>query len=332
MSLVEGLQDSRPKFTGETPEKNSALQWQGLQETKLITRRELLIRSASLAAAVPAAKFAAAIPPPRRLKSISLHLFQVTPADAVETCRGTVAMGYKEMEATYKEYQACSTEIAPTPLKKVSIEAQGTEGLFAPGREDALNRIFEDVSKWGFPYIGVNHSGRQIDDELKGKSYLDRFRIFADRFNCAGERARAAGIKKLLYHNAPEGFEPSEGTFGHQIVWDALDRNNCGIQMDIYWFKQAGLDPAVYLKKFTGRVPAIHMKDIPPGMPVAYTHPAPEAILDIGNGIMDWPAILRAAEDAGVEHYSVEPADVKNGAELLVHAKKSYDYLSKLEF
>jgi len=304
----------------------------GSREVKLITRRELLIGAASLAAAMPAAKYAAASPAPKRLKSISLHLFQVTPADAAETCRGALAIGFREMEATYKEYQACSSQIGPSPLKKVSIEAQGTEGLFAPGKEDALNRIFEDVSKWGFPYIGVNHSGREIDDELKGKGYLDRFRIFAERFNRAGERARAAGIKKLLYHNAPEGFEPSGGTFGHQIVWDALDRNNCGIQMDIFWFKQAGLDPVAFLKQFSGRVPAIHMKDIPPGMPVAYTHPAPEAVLDIGSGIMDWPAILRAAEAAGVEHYSVEPPDVKNGAELLVHAKKSYDYLSKLEF
>jgi sugar phosphate isomerase/epimerase len=217
-------------------------------------------------------------------------------------------------------------------LKKVSVEAQGTDALLAPGRERELDQIFEDAHIWRFDYVGISYNGNETDSELRGRSYLDRFRIFADRFNRAGQRARSAGLKRLLYHNMPFGFTPSDGTYGHQLVWDALDPNNCAIQLDVYWVKLSGHDPVSLLQKLSGRVKVMHMKDMPDGLPIGYVHPRPEDIVDIGSGSLDWPAILRAAESAGVENYTVEPPDVKNAAELLVHAKKSYDYLSKLDF
>jgi sugar phosphate isomerase/epimerase len=290
------------------------------------------MQSASMAAAEPLARLAAALPAPRKLKAISLHLFQVSPEDAADTCQAAIAMGYTQMEATYKELQACWPQITPSPLMKVSVEAQGTDVLLAPGKEHDIERVFEDAQKWGFEYVGISYNGGETDGELSGRSYLDRYRIFAERFNRAGVKARSAGLKKLLYHNMPFGFTPSNGTCGHQIVWDALDQNNCAIQLDVYWVKLSGHDPGTLLKQLSGRVKVMHMKDLPSGLPVAYVHQRPEDVLDIGTGSLDWAAILRAAESAGVANYTVEPPDVKNGAELMVHAKRSYEYLSKLEF
>ena len=307
----------------------------------MITRRNLLIQSALLAGALPAARLAsAALKREQKLHAISLHLFQVKPTDAAQTCRAASAMGYAEIEATYQELQSCGAAIAASPIKKLSVEAQGSDVFLAPGKEGELRRVLDDSRKWGFSYVGMSYNNTKSDDEIARFDYLDRFRLYAERFNRAADMARAAGLTKLLYHNMPFGFTPGEDTsghqpdktFGHQIVWDRIDHPSCGIQLDVYWVKLAGLNPATLLKSLSGRVEILHLKDLPAGMPVAYEHPNPTDILDIGAGVMNWPEVLRAARSAGVKHFTVEPPDVKNAAELMVHAQKSYDYLSQLKF
>ena len=74
------------------------------------------------------------------------------------------------------------------------------------------------------------------------------------------------------------------------------------------------------------------MKDKPAGPPPMPDHAtASSNMLDVGDGSMDWPGILRAAASAGVEHYIVEP-HATSPSDLVVHAQKSFEYLSNLEF
>jgi hypothetical protein len=292
----------------------------------MLTRRDLLIKSASVAAALPAARLAAALPSPKKLKRISIHPFHVTAENAAETYRALEAIGYSEMEETYKGIETCWPVIKTSSLKRIGVEAQGVGALLAPGKEGELSKMFEQVHDWEFSYVGLSYS-----DPGEG-AYLDKYRIFAERLNRAGEKARAAGLGGVLYHNTPFGFKPENGTFGHQVVWETLDKNLCAIELDVYWASLAGLDPADLLQKLSGRVKMIHMKDKPAGLPTMFDHaPGPGNFLDVGDGVIDWLAVLRASELAGVEHYSVEP-DVTSAAELVVHARKSYDFLTKLEF
>ena len=84
-----------------------------------------------------------------------------------------------------------------------------------------------------------------------------------------------------------------------------------------------------FLRKLAGRIKIIHLKDKPAGLPPMIQRAAGASdMLDVGAGSMDWPAILRAATLAGVQHYIVEP----RSEDLLVHARKSLEYLSKLDF
>jgi sugar phosphate isomerase/epimerase len=291
----------------------------------MLTRRELLIQSTSLAAALPVAGLAAASLAPRKLKTICVHPFHVLPENAVETYRALEAIGYREMEETYKGIESSWAVIQTSSLKRVAVEGQAG-ALTGPGKEDELSRFFEQVKKWGFSYVGLSYV-----DPGEG-SYLDKYRTFADRMNKAGEKCRAAGLSGLLYHNTPFGFKPENGTYGHEVVWNGLDTKLCAIELDVYWASLAGHDPAEILRKLSGRVRVIHMKDKPAGLPAMYDHaPGPGNFLDVGDGVIDWRSVLRAAAAAGVEHYSVEP-DVKTAAELVTQARKSFDYLSKLEF
>lgn len=294
----------------------------------MLTRRELLIKSATLAATVPAAKFAAALPAERKLKAIGIRLFQVKPDNAVESYHALESIGYTEMEEAYNNVEACWSVIQTSSLKKVNVYLDGV--LTAPGKEDELSRQLDQVKKWGFPSVSVSYRDPTPGN---GETYAaEKYRIFAERMNKAGERCIAAGLGPLLYHNQVFEFKPTNGTTGYQLLLDTQDQKVCGLEMDVYWVSLAGHDPAEYLHKLAGRVKILHMKDKPAGTPTMYQHvPGGGAFIDVGEGSLDWAAIFRAATAGGVQHFMVEP-DARSAPDFVEHARKSYAFLSKLEF
>jgi sugar phosphate isomerase/epimerase len=68
------------------------------------------------------------------------------------------------------------------------------------------------------------------------------------------------------------------------------------LEVDTYWVHQGGEDPAAFLRSAHGRVPVIHVKD---GSPAG-------VMKAVGEGVLDWDAILAAGESAGTEWYIVE--------------------------
>ena len=83
--------------------------------------------------------------------------------------------------------------------------------------------------------------------------------------------------------------------------------------------------------KLSGRVPLLHLKDKAPGTPVMYNETvARAAFKEVGSGVIPWPAVLRAAASAGVEHYFVEqdqtPGDPVDSL------RQSFAYLSKQQY
>jgi sugar phosphate isomerase/epimerase len=101
--------------------------------------------------------------------------------------------------------------------------------------------------------------------------------------------------------------------------------------MDVFWVSVAGQDPVEMLKQYKGRVPLIHLKDKATGTAVQYDEKVPAATFkEVGSGSLDFLAVLRAAEAAGVKHYFVEqdqtPGDPVDSL------RKSYEFLRKVDF
>lgn len=291
----------------------------------MFTRRKLLIKSVSLAAAaaLSAAKLAA-----RQLHTIGIRCTQVPPEDTLKTYQTLEAMGYREMEATYREIERAWPAYRDISLRKVAVSLQPT--LADPGKEDEMSRALDQVKKWGFTYATLTAGGLMRDKVAS----VEKYRVIADLMNRIGEKCRAVGLGRFLYHSNPYEFEPVEGTTGFQLLMDGMDKNLCALQMDVYWVKLAGHDPAELLRKFSGRVVSLHLKDQPPGLPTMYQHPpGPNHAnyLDVGSGIMDWPTILRAAALARVQHYLVEP-DGQSASDAVAGGQRSWEYLSKLNF
>ena len=246
----------------------------------------------------------------------------VLPQVPARTLRAIEEVGYREIEATYAGLDRLWPHVQASRLKPVSVHLDNT--LMNAGREDDLARAIEQVKQWDFAYAVFPY----LPPAERGG--LDTFRALADKLNRSGEKCRVAGIT-FCYHNHAFEFAPLEGTTGFQVMVDRLDPKLCAFEIDCFWVSVTGHDPAALLRKLSGRVPLVHLKDKAPGTPVVFDESVDRAAFrEVGNGVLDWAAILRGAASAGVQHYFVEQDQTPGDP--LDSLRQSYAYLSKLNY
>jgi sugar phosphate isomerase/epimerase len=285
----------------------------------MLSRRQFL-QYAPAAAVLAQSRLSA-----NQLRNIGVQLYTVRsilPKQPAETLKAIRDIGYREIEATYAGLDRIWQTVESSGLKPVSIHLDNT--LMNAGKEDELARAIDQVKKWGFafavfPYLPPAERGG-----------LEKIRVLTDKLNRAGEKCRAAGLR-FCYHNHAFEFEPMEGTTGFQVMMDSLDKNLCGFELDCFWVSVAGHDPAALLRELSGRVPLVHLKDKPAGTPVMYKESVDRsAFKEVGNGSLDWKAVLRAAAAAKVEHYFVEQDQTPGDP--VESLQQSFGFLSKLEY
>ena len=126
--------------------------------------------------------------------------------------------------------------------------------------------------------------------------------------NRAGETARKAGLT-LAYHNHGFEFAPmADGKRPIDILLTRLDPSLAKLELDVFWVAITGADPAELLASHKGRIALVHLKDKAKGAPreTDERKVAKATFSEVGNGALDFPAILKAAQASGVEHYFVE--------------------------
>jgi sugar phosphate isomerase/epimerase len=102
----------------------------------------------------------------------------------------------------------------------------------------------------------------------------------------------------LGYHNHDFEFKAPGGKSGLDIILENTQPHVLCAEVDVFWVKYAGLDPVEYINKLGDRVRALHLKDMQEGPDKRF---AP-----VGTGIIDFKAVLAAAEKVGVRYGIVE--------------------------
>jgi len=124
---------------------------------------------------------------------------------------------------------------------------------------------------------------------------------------------------RLSYHNHHFEFDLHDGERGYDHLFDRLSPA-VNAELDVYWLARAGRDPVEYIKAFSGRAPLIHMKDMETGEDQFYA--------EVGEGVLDIPEIVAAADAAGAEWYIVEQDESRR--DTMESVRISYDYLAHL--
>jgi sugar phosphate isomerase/epimerase len=165
-------------------------------------------------------------------------------------------------------------------------------------------------------------------DRAKGFTAEDARRVAAD-FNNWGAACKAAGLQ-FGFH--PHGFEfkaDADGITPFDIIARETQPDLVVFEMDVFWVVLPGQDPVKLLEKYPGRWQLMHVKDIRKGAVLGiHTGGAPPTDkVVVGDGQVDWPAVLAAAEKAGVKHYFIED----EGVQPLREIPASVKYLKALK-
>lgn len=283
-------------------------------------RRDFLQRSACL---LPLAALSAQAAGSHHLKNIGVQLYTVRNIimnDPGLTLSAIQDDGYTEVEAIYTTLHAIWQPLQQTKLKPVSVHVD--YDFF--GDTAKMGEAIDQSKKWGFQYVVFPYL------PPKARGGADAIKSLADKLNKAGEQAKKAGIR-LCYHNHAFEFQPMNGTTGLEILLSSTDKNLVSLELDVFWASVAGHDPVELIRKHSGRIALVHLKDKAKGFPVQYNENVPkDAFKEVGKGSIDFPAVLRAATNEGVQHFFVEQDQTPGNP--LDSLKISYQYLHNLSF
>jgi sugar phosphate isomerase/epimerase len=172
--------------------------------------------------------------------------------------------------------------------------------------QENMGQVAEAAQIMGHKYVGI----AMIPEDMR--KTLDDYKRTIDLFNKIGASAQANGIT-FFYHNHGYGHQEMEGVVPFELILKETDAELVKMQMDIFWFTAAGVDPIKTLNANPGRFPLLHVKDMKEkktfsgdgGNMQEWMGLFPY-LTDAGQGVLPLQEILSAAKKNGAAHLFLE--------------------------
>lgn len=227
------------------------------------------------------------------LTTFGLQLYTLRddlPKDPKGVLKQVASFGYKQIES-FEGKDGMFWGMSNTDFKKYMDDL----GMVIVSSHCDINKNFEkkaaDAAAIGMKYLICPWIGPQ--------KKIDDFKKVADTFNQRGEICKKNGIR-FAYHNHAYSFETLDGQMGQDVMMTNTDPALVDFELDMYWVVAGGQDPETWLKKYKNRFKLCHVKDRTKGA----TEAADTCTL--GEGSINYPAILKTAKETGMEYYIVE--------------------------
>lgn len=159
--------------------------------------------------------------------------------------------------------------------------------------------------------------------EDKRYSTMDGTKELADIYNEAGRFAKTNGLEFGIHNHWWEFRNKVEGRSPYEVLLESLDKD-IFFEIDTYWVKVAGHDPATIVKKFGSRAPLLHIKDGPAKWDDKLPEDNPDPMVAVGKGSQDFPGIVKAAN--GNTEWMIVEMD-KTATDVFQAIRESYDFL-----
>ncbi len=163
----------------------------------------------------------------------------------------------------------------------------GFEGL-----RDNPEPLIEQHQLWNCKHVAIGSMPDSYREDEAG------YRRFAADATVVGKRLADAGLT-FSYHNHSFEFVKFGQKTGLDIIYEESDPQYLRAELDTYWVQHGGGDPVSWIRRMNNRMPVVHFKDmaLENGEPI---------MTEVGEGILDWPEIIKACRDIGVEWAAVE--------------------------
>lgn len=221
------------------------------------------------------------------LKEVGLQLYSLreeTEKDFCATVEKVAKMGYTGVE--FAGYGGLKPAALAQLLKDNGLAAYGTHFGALPKTDAELDAQIEMNLALGNPYLVCPwHDMKTRDDALR----------LAEIMNETAAKLKPHGLR-LGYHNHAHEFAKD----GDDTLMDVLMENTekeIFAEFDVFWVAYAGYDPVEYIRKYAGRQPLMHLKELAVDR---------RANVELGTGVLDFAAIIRAGQQAGTEHFIIE--------------------------
>ncbi|NPV79993.1 MAG: sugar phosphate isomerase/epimerase [Firmicutes bacterium] len=214
--------------------------------------------------------------------------FTKTPRDIADTMKKIRALGYEAVQLS------ALGPIDPKELKDI-VDGEGlticaTHISFERMR-DETQAVIDEHHLWGCKYVGVGSMPAEYRN-------AEGFSRFARDASAVARKLAEAGLE-FVYHNHAFELEKFNGRTGLEILYGESDPAVFKAEIDTYWIQYGGGDPSAWIKKVKGRMPVVHFKDMT-------MRNNKQIMAEVGEGNLNWPAILEACKEAGVLWYIVE--------------------------
>lgn len=229
-----------------------------------------------------------------KLSNIAVQLYTLrdycqTEADLEQTLSKVKDIGYQAIQVSG------IGPIAPEKVKELADAAGLRICATHVSYESLVNNFDNAVQKhklWNCSYVGIGG----IPNEYRGSA--EGYSTFAKLATDIGQRLQAHDLH-FIYHNHQFEYQKYEGRTGMAILQEESDTAAVGFELDTYWVQVGGVNPVDAIQQVKGRMGVIHLKDLE----IIDSKPV---FAEIGEGNLNFQAIIEACREIGVEWYVVE--------------------------
>ncbi len=240
------------------------------------------------------------------MKNISVQLYSVrdlAAADFEGTIRKIAASGFDGVETA--GFPGTTPAAAAKLFKEVGLRVFSSHSGLPLG---------EKQTEWIEAVVAVGSPTYVVPGvALEKIASIDATRRFCDEMNEAAQVCARYGLA-FGFHNHSQEMVDLGGVRVYQVMNAHLDPAIL-FEVDTYWVKVAGLDPAAVVTELGARARLLHLKDGPGDHKSSMTA--------LGTGVMDFPALLKAATHMEVPIVEFDSCD----GDILADLKQSVAYL-----
>ena len=190
----------------------------------------------------------------------------------------------------------------------------------APAKlQEQLDKVIADHKIFGCDYVGLG-----MYNMMAGESPEAEYARFLELYKPIARTLKENG-QYFMYHNHHYEFFKMNGKTILQKMAEDFTPEEMGFTLDTFWVQAGGANPVEWINALKGRLPCIHLKDFA----FAATGGFSACMAPVGEGNINFEAVIRAAADAGTEYLLVEQ-DNCHGEDPFDCLKRSYQNLRAL--
>jgi sugar phosphate isomerase/epimerase len=218
----------------------------------------------------------------------TLRDFLKTPDEIAHTLPRVAEMGYRAVQLS------ALGPIETTRLKRILEDA----GLVVAATHTGFERLRDDIEAVVAEHRTLGCDYVAVGSLPQAYRTAEGYARFAREASDVARRLKERGLT-FGYHNHSFELQRYGDRTALAILFEESDPEVFTAEIDTYWVQHGGGDPAAWIRQMAGRCPVVHLKDMA-------MRGSQQLMAEVGEGNLNWPAILDACREAGVRWHIVE--------------------------